>query len=306
MSILFKEYVSSGPGIAKDAPKKKGIALFFQILFSKAWLIGGVNLIHYLFVLPLTLGLAAISFIRNQDILIAVLAVLAVVFAVIIGPATAGMATVIRKFVIQKHTFIFRDFFKGFRTNFKKASIIGILDFFIYASAAASLYVYPKMAQALNNKLFYAAMVITLSLALVITMMNFYIWPMLVATDLSLKDVLKNSFALSFVGMKINLITFVICAFIVIGMAALLLVPSAFMMLIPFIPAALICFIATFNCYPVIQKYVIDPYYTRLGKVNPERINDADAVEEETLFEDMGGKEKPIVPEKKSKPKRIS
>lgn len=306
MGILFKEYVSSGPGIAKDAPGKTGIALFFQILFSKAWLIGGVNLLHYLFILPLTLGFAAISFIRNQDILLAVIAVLCLVFAVVIGPATAGMTTVIRKFVIQKHSFVLRDFFKGFKTNFKKAVVIGLLDFFIYASAIASLYVYPQMAQALNNKLFYAAMIITLSLALVVTMMNFYIWLMLVATDLSLKDLLKNSFALSFVAMKTNLLTFVICAALVIGMAALAFVPAAFMMLIPFLPAALICYIVTFNCYPVIQKYVIDPYYTRLGKVNPERINDAEAVEEETLFEDMGGKEKPVEADKKSKPKRIS
>ena len=307
MGILFKDYETSGPGIAKDAPKKEGAALFFQILFSKGWFLAGLNLLHYLFLLPLTLGLAAISFVKNTELLIIILIVLSLLTAVTSGPATAAMTKVIRSFVIQKHTFIFRDFFKAFRTNFKKAAIIGLLNIFIYVSAGASLYVYPDMAQKLNNKLFYGAMIITLSLALVITMMNFYIWPMLVATDLSMKNLIKNSFVLAFVGMKTNLLTFVICAIIVGAMAALaIFYPSAFLMLIPLVPAALICYIVTFNCYPLIQRYIIDPYYTSMGKVNPERINDAAAVEEETLFEDMGGKEKPVEGSKKRKPKKIS
>lgn len=307
MGIFFKDYEASGPGIAKDAPQKEGGALFFQILFSKAWHLAGINLLHYLFLLPLTLGFAAVSFIKNVSILTIVLILLGLITAVTIGPATAAMTRVIRSFVIQKHTFVFRDFFKAFRANFKKAAIIGVLDMFIFASAIASLYVYPMMAQEMSNKLFYGAMIITLSLALVVIMMNFYIWPMLVATDLSLKDLIKDSFVLAFVGMKTNLLTFVICAVITAAMCVLALAyPSAFLMLIPLIPAALICYIVTFNCYPLIQKYVIDPYYTSLGKVNPERVNDAEAVDEETLFEDMGGKEKPIEGSKKSKPKKIS
>ncbi len=307
MGILFKSYESSGPGIAKDTPKKKGIALFFDILFRKFWLIGGVNLLYYIFILPLTFAFAAITFIKNETALIIVLAAMLLIFAVTIGPATAGMTRVIRSFVIQKHTFIFRDFFRAFKANFKKASLIGILDVLVYISSAASLYVYPQMVLQFGTKAFYIPMVITLSLSLVVTMMNFYIWLMLVATDLSFKDLIKNSFALAFVAMKTNLLTFVIT--IIITFLMLLLLNYAtpmFMMLIPFIPAAIMCFIICFNCYPIIQKYVINPYYASKGETNPELINDAEAVDEETIFEDMGGKEKPIDKEKKSKGKRIS
>lgn len=62
-------------------------------------------------------------------------------------------------------------------------------------------------------------------------------------------------------------------------------------------------FVTAFNSYPVIQKYVINPYYTSIGKINPELLSGSD---EETLFEDMGGKEKPIEKRKKGKGKRIS
>ena len=69
---------------------------------------------------------------------------------------------------------------------------------------------------------------------------------------------------------------------------------------------ALVWFIVCFNSYPVIQKYVINPYYDSIGKVNPELSSDVDTVEEETLFEDMGGKEKPVEKRKKTKGRRIS
>nr|MCR5729920.1 hypothetical protein [Ruminococcus sp.] len=63
-------------------------------------------------------------------------------------------------------------------------------------------------------------------------------------------------------------------------------------------------FVSCFNSYPLIQKYVINPYYTSRGEINPELAgNDSD---EETIFEDKGGEEKPIEKRKKGKGKRIS
>ena len=59
--------------------------------------------------------------------------------------------------------------------------------------------------------------------------------------------------------------------------------------------------IACFNSYPVIQKYVIDPFYAEKGEINPEKADVFDEIDEETVFEDMGGKEKPI--EKRAKGK---
>ncbi len=70
-----------------------------------------------------------------------------------------------------------------------------------------------------------------------------------------------------------------------------------FLFLLPFMPATLIGFIVCYNCYPVIQKYVINPYYESRGEVNPELPKETD--EEETVFEDMGGREAPIKADKK-------
>ena len=49
MGLLNNDYESAGPGIAKNAPHKKGIALFFDIFYRKKWKIAGLNLLFFLF-----------------------------------------------------------------------------------------------------------------------------------------------------------------------------------------------------------------------------------------------------------------
>jgi len=53
-----------------------------------------------------------------------------------------------------------------------------------------------------------------------------------------------------------------------------------------------------FNAYPVIQKYIVNPFYEAKGEKNPEIPDYSDSKEEAgektTIFTDLGGKETPI------------
>ena len=201
--------------------------------------------------------------------------------------------------------YILHDFFKSFKQNFGKAAFISFFDCLIALCVWAGYNVYPDLAQQMDSKLMYVPMIISLSLGLVVAMMNFYAFLMLVATDLSLKNLLKNSFALAFIEMKKSVITLAIYIIVIVALAILTFkVSYAVTFILLIFPAAFLCFVSGFNCYPAIQKYVINPYYTSIGEVNPE-LDDA-AADEETIFEDMGGKEKPIEKRKKGKGKRIS
>ena len=307
MGLFSKNYETAGVGISKYAPKKKGIALFFDIVGRKFWKLMQVNLVYMLFFLPLVMMLPVMTIFKNHYRLsVASMIVMMLIFMVLIGPATAGMTKVIRLFVINKHSFIMRDFFKGFRSNFKNAAIVGFLDCLIILSALAALNVYPALAIQTQSKLMYIPMVITFSIFLVIIIMNHYIFLMMTATSLSFKNLLKNSFALAFVALKQNLLTFII---ILAALAVMILLMfylfPVFLLLVPFFPAAFICLVNCFISYPVIQKYVINPYYTSIGEINPELVDDT-PTDEERIFEDMGGKEKPIENRKKGKGKRIS
>lgn len=304
---LFKNYESSGSGIPKYAPKKQGIALFFDILFRKLGKLAGLNALFFIFCLPLYISFFLMLVIDNTKVLLAVQLALFAVFMVTIGPAMAGITKVIRLFLLERHTYIARDFFKGFRENFKKAMVVGVLDVIIFISAVSSYILYPALAIRYDTKLFYIPLVITMSLALVVLLMNYYIFLMMTATDLSMKNLFKNSFALAFAALKQNAVSTIFLIFFAVFMVFLFLYVTPFALLIvPFFPMTVIWLIVCFNCYPVIQKYVINPFYENNGEINPELMDAADAIDEETVFEDMGGKEKPIEKRKKGKGKRIS
>ena len=307
MGFFSRKYETSGVGISKDEVKKKGLALFFDILGRKFWNLMQLNLIFMIFFIPPILILP-IGGLLNKNFTLSFIAAcaLALIFMITIGPALAGMTKVIRCFVLGKHTFVWADFWRGFKSNFKLASIVGFIDCIALLSAFSALTVYPQLAVKLGTKAVYIPMVITLSLFIVIIMMNFYIIPMMTATTLGFKNLVKNSFALAFIALKQNFITFIIILATGVGLYFLMhYLLSVFLLIIPFFPAAILCLVSCFNSYPVIQKYVINPYYTSIGKVNPELL-DGSEDDEERIFEDMGGKEKPIENSKKAKGKRIS
>ena len=95
-------------------PRKKGIALFFEIFFRKFWLLFGVNMLYFIFFLPAVISFIALSFIKNGRIVTAVIIAMFLVFTATIGPATAGMTKIMRSFVLEKHTFHCQGFFQGF------------------------------------------------------------------------------------------------------------------------------------------------------------------------------------------------
>ncbi len=312
MGLFFKDYESAGVGIAKNAPKKTGIKLFFELFGRKFWKLIEVNFLYSLFFIPFILSGVPIIFpgviflvLDNAVVALALSFVFLLIFLLTIGPATAGVTKIMRNYVLEKHSFILSDFFKAFKQNYKKSVLIGIIDFFVLLSVWAGYYIYPALAESYGKTWIYIPMIISFSLAIIVIMMNFYGFLMLIATDLSFKNLVKNSFALAFVELKRSFITFIIClAILVVVVLAALFVPGI-VFLLPFIPLAILAFIICFNSYPVIQKYVINPYYTSIGEVNPEIAGD-DFDDEEPIFEDMGGKEKPIEKRKKGKGKRIS
>ena len=303
MGLFGNHYERAGSGIAKNAPKKKGIFRFFEIFGRKFWKLFELNLLYFLSFLPV-IGAVALFFAVDSQLGTILAAACLVLFAVIIGPATAAHTKILKNFIMEKPTFLAHEFFHTFRTEFKHACIVGVLDCVLACCISAAFYVYPRLIEQTGSKMFYVLFAITLSIGVIALLMNFYIFPMLVSTNLSLKNVLKNSLALSVVAMKTNSITIlVLAAVIAVYVLVLMFVNIRYSMillfLLPVMPASWLGLVITFQSYPVIQKYIINPYYEQRGEVNPElaqTVTDG----EETVFEDRGGEEKPIEPAKKS------
>lgn len=274
------DYKKAGKGIAKDEPKKKAFFDFFEMYFRYMWRLVRLNILTFIFCLPV----------------------------VTIGPAIAGMTKVLRNYTLDKNAFMFHEFWKGFSRNWKQSLPVGLLDTLFAVSAVMALRVYPAMgveaeAAGKSGLIYTIFCVLSVSFALTLFMMNFYIMPMIVATELSLKNVIKNSFYLTCVCLKKNFITLLI-VLLVIGL--IVLGGAGGLLLIPLWAIGFVGFVIMYNCYPQIQKYVINPYYEEKGMDNPEYDYLKPLSADESVFTDRGGEEAPIEGQNKKKGKIIS
>lgn len=273
MGLFGSNYEQAGRGIAKDAPKKKSFFVFWELYFRYSWKLIKLNLLTFIFCIPI----------------------------VTIGPAIAGMTRVLRNLSMDKNAYVFHDFWKGFTQNWKQALPVGIVDIVFLISALLGLEIYPQMRDAAETggSIYIVMCVISISFALTIFMMNFYIFPMIVSTNLSLKNIVKNGFYLACLELKKNFITLVIVMAVIALLISMTFVTLFTLLLVPTWVITFIGFIIVFNSYPKVQKYVINPYYEERGMDNPEFDYLKPLSAEESIFTDMGGKEAPIESKKK-------
>lgn len=259
------DFESAGSGISKNAPKKKRIFVFFDIFLNKFWKLLGLNAIYMLFCCTIFL----------------------------IGPATAGVTKVLRNFSQQRPVFLWGDFIDSLKKNFKQSLLMGAIDVFVFISVALGCYIYPLQVENTGNNFWYLPFITTIAIGITVFIMSGYAYLMIVTTNLSFKNIIKNSFYLTCVCAKQSLSTFLICA-IIVTIGVFLFVTNEFARIcVIFAPATMIGLVVCFNFYPIIQKYVINPYYEQTGEENPEdRYTNTSS--SEAIFQDMGGKEAPI------------
>jgi len=297
---LFYNYQSAGAGISKNAPKKKPFFAFMDIFLGKFWKLIELNLINTLFSLPIILAVLCFLMMENTSLSYPLVIILLLMQAVFIGPMTAATVRILRNFTLGKPTFLWTEYISRFKSNFKGGAVLGVLDVLLFSGVAAGVYVYPNLIENSGNDLLYVPFILMFSVAIVVVMMNFYAFLMLTSTNVGIRGTIKNSLALAFVAIKKNILTLVIMILIVGVFAFLTYLNFYTIFALPFLPFSQIWLVICFNSYPVIQKYVINPYYEQRGERNPEL---GEEESEDTVFEDKGGEEAPMVPAKKRKTK---
>ncbi len=275
---LFPNYSSAGPGIPKMPQEKRGIVKFLEVFGRHFWDLVFVNLLYIVFCIPI----------------------------VTFGPATAALFKVTRNYSQERSCFMFHEFWKTFKSSFKQSFVTGIVDILLMIWLPFMIVFYYNFSKVYSwGKIL---VVLSISLMLIIYIMHFYIYLLIVSTNLKLKQIVKNSFLLASIGMKKTLISFFSIVALLAVMFLILLSASNIGLIIDLvIISALIfsgsAFIISYNCYPIIRKYVIQPYYDSKGEKNPEFDYLRPATGEDAIFEDKGGKEQPI---KGSKPPKRS
>jgi len=250
---IFYSPNKSGKGVSKNEPEKKPFFKFFELVGRKFWKLVQLNLLYILMCVPI----------------------------VTFGPATAALTYVMRKFTLEQPIFVFSEFFSAFKKNFKQSFAVGLIDVvFTYFIVQAAIFFFDAGDNAMLS--------MTMASAAIFTTLNLYIYPQIVSLNLKLPAIFKNAALLGVVGLKRNAVTLVSFAAII----SLFFFTAPFSLIfILFFPLAFMSFLAVFNAYPVIRKFVIDPYYEAKGEKNPEL---PDYESKENIFTDLGGREQSV------------
>ena len=201
-----------------------------------------------------------------------------------------------RKFALEEPIFVFSEFFGAFKKNLNIRGIgIGILSVILFGAFVFSLILsfFALNLESTGENYFNLAMTMTSGVVLLIV--NGYVYIQMACLDLKISAMLKNAAILCVAGFKRNVITVFGFAAIVTLLLFALLSWSFVVVLLPLLPFAQLAFLSVFCTYPVIQKYIINPFYEAQGAKNPE-IRDFEKTAHKTtaLFTDLGGKETPI------------
>lgn len=254
---LFYNNETAGPGVSKNE-KKKPFFRFWELFFRKFWTFFRINMVYFLFCIPI----------------------------VTIGPATAALTAMMRNIYLERPQFIFHDFLGFFKKNFRQSVVIGLLDVAVIVGGVLAFLYYPQVAE--DDKLTKVMLALSTAADVIFLMMNFYIYPQIVALDLKLVQIVQNSLILIFTNPLGEIIALVCFAGYITLFAMFPIVVGA---LLPFVPSAWLAFTAFFCCYPAVQKHLIKPYYEKIGEKDPEI---PDWAEDTAVFKDSGGKDAPL------------
>lgn len=194
------------------------------------------------------------------------------------GFANVGASYVLRAFVRSEPVYIGGDFFGAIKRNLRQGLIMGILDCtFLFVLCYGLMTYYINAGTFTLNVMFFAE----LFLFIVYLTMRFYMYTILITFDLSIFKILKNSFIFAIVGFKRNFFAW-------LGIAVVLIFSFYLTFAIPFIGIVLplvitlgaLMTISAYTSYPVIKKYMIDPYYDEKGNEK--------APADEPIFVDRG------------------
>lgn len=273
----FLDFTKAGPGVDKNAPKKRGFVIFFEILGRKFWNLLYVGLWYRLVNLPLITR----------------------------GWADAGMTYVTRAYSREKHAFVKEDFFETIRKNRGQAFACGFINFIVTAILVFNITYYlfglnPFLYQLLGvdttgakpmvpGMMDYVVMACTSLGYILFTFMKYYIPFLVITFRLNTKQVYRNAMILSMAGLKQNLLI----------SAVLIVIYTIFFLLLTGIPYVIVYILVfftwifvlppvrslliQFTIFPVIKELMIDPYYRDNPDADKQQRRDLNLDVEETV-----------------------
>lgn len=273
----FFDFTKPGKGIDADAPEKRALFRFLEILWLRKGKLIVINMLYFLCTLPVLLAfhlfffepmldkLAPISgdgftgsfivlvfsFIFSMPELL--LIVLLVASAFVMGPLTCGFTYMLRNFVRREHAWM-SDLWQRAKMNFKQGIFLGILDAVMFYIGFFNL---SLLFDGSDSQVPVFVTVGAVVVFFIYLCMRNTLYLMAVTVELSNFNLIRNALILAFAGIWRHFLTGIISgAFIV-----LILLINSFVELVvmPFIGYSLLGMVSVFISYPLVDKYLLQP-----------------------------------------------
>ena len=263
----------AGPGIDKNAPKKKGFFLYFELFIRKIGKIIGSNALYCAVSLPWLIllyifapvGLMSTTAQANADgemyILLMMAFRVAFAFGIFIlwgaGPSSAAYAYITRCFTREEHVWILSDGWDKFKENLKQSIVILIVDAIVILLALNALMFYYSGYAQTGDIFWLATGYITVLMLVLYTVMHYYIYQLMVTFECSIIQLYKNAMLLTLGKLPYNILlsAFAVC---MIGVLYLLISPYLSILLSIVIAVAFVLFPIEFFAARTLNKNIID------------------------------------------------
>jgi uncharacterized membrane protein YesL len=275
---IFNNYSKPGPGVEKDEPEKSPFEKYFILLGRRLSKLMQANLILMIpgavaIVLMLLLFISPIQryglMFGNTGSGLNLWNLYVVPIPLILWvPFFSGLTYVTRKFAIEEYVFLWSDFWDGVKKNWKPFLINGIICYVAYVALSFSLYFYSTQLN--SNWLMYIPFIILIFVAIMFIVAEFYVPLLIVSTDIKLKYIFKNAFIFNILGIGRNFLFVLILALVLV--LHLLVLPIYYItlildgVLVIIFTLSFVSYSDSFIFYPLIKKYVLDPYLEQQKK----------------------------------------
>lgn len=263
---FLNNYEKPGPGVRKDAPKQKAVPRFFSILQRKFFDLCKLNL---LFCIPLVVA-AAMFF--GLNLLVPYL-IVDLIPIILLFPFIGGLTYVTRNYAREEHAFIYSDFKDAVKNNWVPLLLDGVLCYVFGALMSIALPFYWNASK--SNVLMAIALGVCIVVTLLFLFSQYYVPLMIVTFDLKLRQILKNAFIFVFLGFGRNfLITFllaIIAFFVWVAFMEFSIVSIVMFFFMLFLMFSYCSYLVNFAAYPLVDKFMVQPYLKEQKKEHPEK-----------------------------------
>ena len=270
---FFSSYNKPGPGVEKDEPPKSAPIRFFEIYFRKFGKLLQANLIFVLPTIAVALLMGILYFLvphllfklsPNTEAIDLTINYLVPLPLILLFPFMAGLTLITRNFSREEHAFIWSDFWDAVKANWKYFLINGFIVYIVYFLMSFSMRYY--FGRAAEEAIFYVPFAFCAILTLIFLIAQYYIPVMFITFDLKFGQVYKNALIFVLAGFGRNLIV----TAVLIVLALLIPFPTSpismtiFLILTLFWLFSFVSYLVNFAVYPVIDRYMIQPYQRKV------------------------------------------